>query len=399
MKRFAMPANRFFVLLAIMVAILASGLSAFAQVSFANRNPGQWVGDLFYVGGGGLMGPPYLYLIDENDVIRQEILKVVDVQDFPVPSNLRQQSLWAHWHSGGLHMLTHGIFEKEADGSEFSRFTFAKWQDDEWHHLGFYKQRHSSNHRGGLLNAIPCDDDRFIVVSAKFDLAGNSGPDLTPFSRMSIVPDTKAIRLGSSIYHGMDDLRKHMANGDCFQLAWYSSIVMTDSFATLISPTTGLYWIFSLETASLKRTGNIFRNVTPEMISKGGFSGGAVLCAHPEKDGTVLVSAQMENLFIYETSNVEKEIGELMQQNPAMTGREALDLFRARKKELADRSPMIDWYRIYPESGKVEKLGLPPEGGATEREGGKNDIWRPLPDGSVRMGPLNLKSAEPNHDR
>jgi len=174
---------------------------------------------------------------------------------------------------------------------------------------------------------------------------------------------------------------------------------MTDSFATLISPTTGLYWIFSLETASLKRTGNIFRNVTPEMISKGGFSGGAVLCAHPEKDGTVLVSAQMENLFIYETSNVEKEIGELMQQNPAMTGREALDLFRARKKELADRSPMIDWYRIYPESGKVEKLGLPPEGGATEREGGKNDIWRPLPDGSVRMGPLNLKSAEPNHDR
>jgi hypothetical protein len=90
---------------------------------------------------------------------------------------------------------------------------------------------------------------------------------------------------------------------------------------------------------------------------------------------------------------VIKEVSEYWSKNQASSGeeyenrfKEASEMLRRRRRELAERNPFIVWYRIYPETGKVEKLAYPPEGGTVHREGGKNDGWRPMPDGSVQMG-------------
>lgn len=251
------------------------------------------------------------------------------------------------------------------------------------------------------MSAIPCDNNRFIVISNT-----NMTDDLTPFVRMSI-SDNKEARIMSPIDHGQDEIREFMSQVECFGLAYSSKKIITGNHATLINNKTGLYWIFSLETASLKKAGNIFRNLKPEQIAKGGFFD-AILCAHPEKDGTILISAQQEEAFAT-ASDILVEYRDLAQRhnvgapNATMSVAELLGIYNRRRQELAEQQPWIEWYRIYPETGKVEKLSLPPEGAAIDRDGGKNDLWRPMLDGSVKMGPLTLdqshsdknKSAEP----
>ena len=204
------------------------------------------------------------------------------------------------------------------------------------------------------------------------------------------MPDKEEIRLDSSIYHGMDELQKFMLDSTCFDLAYFSSIVMTDRHATVINFKTGLYWVFSLEKAALAKAGKIFSEdkMTLEMIAKGGFAN-AVLCAFPEKAGTILVSTQMEAAFTTETGDALRETDEFAKRQPPgqpPTPADLASFARRRYIELAEQNPYIEWHRIYPENGRVEKLSLPPEGAALDREGVKNDNWRPLPDGSVRMG-------------
>jgi hypothetical protein len=50
------------------------------------------------------------------------------------------------------------------------------------------------------------------------------------------------------------------------------------------------------------------------------------------------------------------------------------------------RNPLVVWYRIHPDNGRLEKLAAPPTGGATHRDSWDNEHWRPMPDGSVKMG-------------
>jgi hypothetical protein len=76
----------------------------------------------------------------------------------------------------------------------------------------------------------------------------------------------------------------------------------------------------------------------------------------------------------------------IRENNPFLSTEDALKIFELRLKELAKLNPFIVWYRIYPENGKVEKLSSAPEGGAYFRNGWENDVWRPMPDGSVKMG-------------
>jgi len=59
---------------------------------------------------------------------------------------------------------------------------------------------------------------------------------------------------------------------------------MTDDHAVPVNGSAGLYWVFSLEKASLVKAGGTFRNVTPEMAAKGG-SGQAALRVNPERGG------------------------------------------------------------------------------------------------------------------
>ena len=371
-------------------ALLACCLPASAQ--YNNR----WVDDLYFVFYGGL-GSHGIFLIDENDFTKRAVPSLTsDSIDFPIPHEFRSRTPGAMWHNDGVFMLGIGAFEKNEDGTEFRRNIFAEWKEDKsWQYIGSYK-----TDRGVSFKAIPCDGGRFIGISTTRDLTGNTSVTRSPFYRMSIVSGKEEIRLDSSIYLGMDELQEFMLDNTCFDLAFFNTPVMTDSHATLINTKTGLYWVFSLEKATLVKAGKIFgddKKMTPEMIAKGGFTN-AVLWAAPEKAGTVLVSTLMVADFTG-MRDADREFDEMMKkyigrpaaEMPSMQEIAAID--RRNMKEIAEQNPFIEWYRIYPENGKVEKI-FPPEGAALDREGGKNNLWRPLPDGSVRMGQIMLNARE-----
>lgn len=369
-------------------ALLIYCLSANAQQT------GQWVEDLFFVFNNSL-GTSSIFLVDENNVIKRSIAPVTSITEFPVLQQFRSRSLGAFWHNDGVFMMARGAFEKSEDGKEFRRNIFAAWQEDtDWHYIGYYKTDQDVS-----FNVIPCDHDRFIGISNDRDLTGNTSRTRSPFYRMSVVPGKEEIRLDASIYHGMDELQEFMLDNTCFELPYFNCrIVMTDNHATIINLKTGLYWVFSLEKAALVKAGKIFSKMTPEMIAKGGFNQ-AVLHALPEKAGTILVSTQAEAAFMTETNNLDWEMAELnkqrVQPGSTMKLQDMVAALERRRKEIVEQNPYIEWYRIYPENGKVEKLGIPPEGGAIDREGGKNDVWWPMPDGSVKMGSPEFTAEEP----
>jgi hypothetical protein len=352
---------------------------AFAQ----SMHSGQWVGDLYLVDNftpiftGGTFERCF---IDENNKIHKKIPNIAKAEDFPVSPKFLQYALSSLWHDDALYALISGNDHEENEhGSPFILHTLASWKDDEWHFLGRYK---SFTKSFGSLKCIPCDNGRFIVISSDMDLSDN---EKTPFHRMSLPEGKTELRIDAPIDHGQEDLRGHMHLPKCFGLAYGSQILKTDRYAMLVNRRTGLYWVFSLEKATLVKTGNIFKKLTVEMILNGGFPK-SILCVNPEKDGTVLISAQDEHYFVTETGDAIKEVNELSENGFLKSGEELSKWFALRFKELAERNPYIVWYRIYPETGKVEKLAYPPEGGTLHREGGKNDVWRPMPDGSVQMG-------------
>jgi hypothetical protein len=167
---------------------------------------------------------------------------------------------------------------------------------------------------------------------------------------------------------------------------------MTDGRATLVNRATGLYWVFSTEKATLIKAGCIFKQVTPEMAAAGGFHR-AVLCAQPEKSGTVLLSTQDEGIFTAETEDAHREADALYENHEKMphgVPHQTIDwieeIRERRLEESKARSPLVVWYRIHPENGRVERLPAPPEGGSSIREVQDKDYWRPMPDGSVKMG-------------
>ena len=344
--------------------------------------PGQWVGGLYLVYDGKRTD---LLFIDEENRIRKEIpsiKKSANLFDFRYFSYDN-----SFWHNGALYDCGTIRYESK-DGKTFRHWGIVKWEDDEWHYLGNYKLDGDV----GIIKAIPCDNNRFIVVSSSEDLTGNNSSNRSPFA-MIYAPSSGGaeFRLGRSISNGSDELQKYMLDEDCFALAYLSHTIITDKYVTVLNYNTGLYWIFSLENASLKKAGNIFKKVTPEMIAKGGFYQ-AILCANPEKSGSVLISAIDEDFFTTETGDPLKEMKENIENG--MSYEDASKISNTRHKELIERNPYIVWYRIYPGDGKVERLYEPPEGGAYLRDGGKNNFWRPLPDGSVKMGYFPLKQLD-----
>ena len=381
-----MLSYRFSLALLFSVCLFVIGAPVFAQSEY-----GQWIGELYLVDiHSNAQGKNHFFLIDEKDNIHKKIPNLSDATKFPVPQEFLKKSFQAFWRNNALYMLGYGEEEKNEDGSSLKRWTLAKWEDDEWHFLGNYK-----TDTRGLLTAIPCDNDRFIVVSSFSDLTNNNRWDRTPFHIMSIPSGKTELRIVSPIDHGQDKLRKYMSDPDCFKLAWLSKVIMTDKYAILINSSTGLYWIFSLEKASLIKANNIFKNAEPEWIAKGGFYNLAVLCANPEKDGTVLVSTLDEDLFVnkgLEPLKLDKIdeviIDEYVNNYPdvdPILEEKVRKIWAFRRAERVAKFQYIVWYRIYPENGKVEKLPGFPEGGTLFRDGG-NDIWRPMPDGSVKMG-------------
>jgi hypothetical protein len=361
---------RFFPAFILSISMLSSGAPAFAQGS------GQWVDGLFFCSGLA----DHTVLIDKNNIVQKRIPLVGQSPDIPAAFSKPTWAINHYWYGDRLFAFTNSR-EKREDGTSYERFCIAEYQEGEWQYLGDFK----TDKENFMLSAIPCANGRFIFVNYSSDLWDNGRPDRSPFARASFHPGKAELRIDSPIDHGQDGLRPYMHMKSCFGLAWVTRKVVTGEYATLICTETGLYWIFSLEKASLVKAGNIFRDAKAEWVARGGLEN-AVLCVRPEIGGTVLVAAQDEDFVMTETDTIEDEVQELLSKKAFKTDQDMYDYYERRRRELAERNPFIVWYRIYPETGKVEKLAYPPEGGTVHREGGKNDVWRPMPDGSVQMG-------------
>jgi hypothetical protein len=381
------------------IMLLTYGLSAFAQ-------PKQWVDDLLLVESLTHHG---IFFIDENNAIKRKISFASELPDFKAYS--RNSFKASGWRNDGLYAAVRGVFEENADGFRFVNYAFTKWQDGEWDVLGFFKLMDDPGNQSlsaNSLKIIPCDNDRFIVISNFSDLSGNTGPKATPFTRVKLNPATKEIKIEASIDHGVDelvehmsnvdDLGKHMANMKFFMCVSFCNIFITGNHATLID-NTGLYWVFSLEKATLVKSGNIFKSMTLDKNIKA-FSGGVrmVLASNPQNDGSILISTREEAVidveidFYNEFDNTKflKSLSDI-DDYVELSGKFYDSMDKARKKINA-RHPWIEWHRFYPESGKTEKFL--PAGAAIELEDRKNESWRPMPDGSVKMGSFELFEQE-----
>jgi hypothetical protein len=209
----------------------------------------------------------------------------------------------------------------------------------------------------------------------------------------------------------VDDFGETLPDMNFFSLVYNCNVLITGDHATLIDRK-GLYWVFSLEKASLVKSGNIFKSMTSEKIVKAKLGVGLVLTSNPEKDGSILISSREEAMIDVEIDlSNELDFRKFMESvsisfssQDFENDKDYRDLFLKhigeyhklldrRRKEINEQFPWIEWYRIYPESGKVEKV-LNPEGSAIELDGGKNTYWRPMPDGTVKMGPVELVEQE-----
>jgi len=408
-------------------ALAAAFLPLSAPLAAQTWATSQWVGDLYFVetreGSGKDEKHPH-YFIDENN-------NVADPTDYTFPKNHEEYGGWAYghyWHNDGyrdaLHTLV-GVRQLGADkdGSKYLRYNFMKRQDGEWRFLGEYRdpakplQGDYAGWYDSDLRAFPCDNDRFIVLSWFKDIVDDRRPDRSPFAKMSIRPGKKELGLDGSIPFGIDELQKHLSDPKVFSLPSNAHHIVTGKYATIIHQGTGLYWCFSLEKASLVKAGSIFKGIDPEetlkTIRKGGLTM-AVLGANPEKDGTVLVAALEEAALkggiADKWDDLREKYEKPLSKDLTEAEREKLNKEREKafiedQKKMAKGSPYIVWYRIHPENGRVEKLGVPPIGGAHERAGfwsklwlgmefWRADEWRPLPDGSVRMGVVEPKAAK-----
>ena len=373
----------------LVAGVLALIMFGVGEPAFAQSQPGQWVGDRYLVKVflGRSYDTQHTFLMDENDGVHLKIPNLKYSADFPIPRDEYATPFSIIWHDGAAYSLASGPGnELDEDGRRMRRHFYAKWEDGEWSLLGEFKTPFEEP----IFTAIPCDKNCLIVVSNDRDLTGNVGPDRTPFARFSIAEGTTDMRLDSSIDHGQEALRGRMADPVFFNQVGMSHLIMTDGHATLLNPNTGLYWVFSLEKASLIHAGNIFKKVTPEMIARGGFSM-AVLCANPEKAGTLLISAQEEDLLVMEDGNWWDEFNELQRSGrfDGLSDEDLRKIWDRSYQDALDKSPFMAWYRLDPESGKVEKLREPPEGGTWMREDAEGRTlhdWRPMPDGSVKMG-------------
>jgi len=255
---------------------------------FSQWGPGQWVdNEQFLVSLTSNSISPTKFLINSNNDVAKTIPRLQDAKDFPVPNKYLSFVPNIYWHSGAFYAIAYSLdtsnYEMGENGTKLQRITFAKYENEAWHYIGTLRSTPD------VVFAIPCDDNKFIVISLQIDLTGNQGRDRSPFCLVSLRHGTQEFRIDRAIDHKIDE---SMFEPSWFELAASdSTIVLSDEYAVVIHNNTGIYWVFSLKKATLTRSGRIFRKVTNEMISKGGFNR-AILQVHPEKDGNVLISAQ-----------------------------------------------------------------------------------------------------------
>lgn len=360
------------------LAVLFAGAGLSAQIW--PSQPGQWVKEHFLIQEGF---PSHALLLDAGNQVMLKIPSLKEAPNFPLPPEQRAMNTAVLWFEGAYFACAFGKQEFDTEGKAFDRFTLAKDDGQGWRRFAELKTARDV----GLLKFIPCTQGRFIGISSKEDLSGAKAAERSPFYRLRKATEGLELERDGVIAPGLEGLKRHL---EWFTLPAVSPIVMLGHHAVVLNRLTGLYWIFSLEKADLVHSGRLFPKVTDEMISKGGFAD-AVYSLHPEKDGTLLVAAQSEEHFTQEKSDPSREVAALLKANPSLTAKDATRIFSQKQQDAAQRSPFICWYRIDPEKGTVKRLVSAPPGAQELREGGKPVAWRPLPDGSVRMGGISPK--------
>ncbi|MCL1894761.1 MAG: hypothetical protein FWG02_11135 [Holophagaceae bacterium] len=362
-------------------SLFVLGLSAFVQAQ-----SGQWVDELFMVSRSiGTEVPGYRnvievtgseqVLVDEKNSIQKRIPNVADAIDFPVSKKYLSVNMGYYWYSGALYTTACGSSERNEDGSQFVRWTIARWNDDEWHLLGNFKTDIATR-----LRVIPCANNRFIVFSNK-NLRNQYPSDRTPFYKASIQSGRNELRIDSPIAHGMDEFPGFFSDQSLSNF-FHCQIVVTDEHATVIDNKTGLFWIFSLEKASLVKSGTIFKSITPEIVANNGYSVTPIFCIQPEKkENTILINTEEEKVL---TDGIDDYYDKLLAV-PGLSFEEIQKIYTLRSEDIARRRPFIAWYRLYTENGKVEKLIIPPEGCAEIKEKDITLFFQPMLNGSVKM--------------
>jgi len=387
--------------------LLASGTLALAQDS-----PGQWVGDKYFVSvqsGSGKDATRLKYFIDEKN-------NVADLKNY----GGQMFSFWLDdGYENALYSTTTGL-RKTKEDLLCEAFYYLKWQDDKWDIIGEYyspeifadREDYGKKGGGGLAfsRAFPCENNRLIVVTWSKDMVDNNRPirDRSPFAVMKLNPDKKVLQVERSIDYGIDDLKEHLSEAKVFSNPANAEYMVAGKYGVIINRVSGLFWCFNLEKASLVKAGSVFKNIEPKeilsAIRKGGFTM-AVFCCNPEKEGTVLISAMEEAALKNGAGDKWDDLRETMDKNSDLTEKEREKLFLEQQKKIDQYSRWVVWYRLHPENGRIEKLDVPPIGASVAKAGFFSKLmnlknfwrvneWRPMPDGSVKMGMLNPKAPE-----
>ncbi|MCL1894441.1 MAG: hypothetical protein FWG02_09460 [Holophagaceae bacterium] len=374
--------------------VILKSLFVLGLMAVLHAQPSQWVDKLLMVRHStGSTVPDYpglmevtgsaQVLIDEENSPQKGIPNLEDAPNFPISKRYLSMNMGYYWYDGILYTTASGSNERNEDGSQFLRWTIAKWEDEEWHCLGYMNTDIAT-----MLMAIPCAEGRFIIFSNK-NLKFENPSDRTPFYRASIPSGKNEFRLDSPIAHGMNEFPSFFS-GQSLTNYFHCQIVMTDEYSTIIDGKTGLFWVFSLEKASLVKAGTIFKSITPEIVANNGYSVSPIFCIQPEKEGTVLMNTENEKVL---TDGIGDYYDKLL-ATPNLSVEEILKLHTLRDEDIARQRPFIAWYRLYPENGRVEKLSMAPEGGIEIKEKGISFSFRPMLDGSVKMGNISSQLAQ-----
>lgn len=350
-------------------------LIAFGGCLFA-QDPGQWVAKGFLFPTGDPLHPTGTILDGKNRILEQlPSLKAQANAGLALPA--RPFHALGAFHQG---LLSRG---KET-GRVVSRLY--RLERDQWQleaELDYPKDR-------GLLRLLPCGENRYLGISTRDlrePLPSSGG---SPFSLLHRNADN-TLQVGSVIDPKCSELAK---GGSPYGRAGLGKLVFTDHHATLMDLDSGLYWIFRLDKAQLAHHGRLYAKVSDQLL-KADQVRKTILGIHPTPDGDLLIMARLEEVVVAGTPDPMKQAQTYLAQ-PGADPDHGFRLASEGQRQLVDRNPLVKWFRLDPETGALKVLPLPPPGGSEVLEAEQGYAWRPLPDGTLKMGPVTPRDPEPN---
>lgn len=360
---------------------LASCLTLSAQV--IPNQPGQWVPDGFMLHEGF---PCTGTIVDASDVIRLKLPSPIQrAPDAPntMATGIHHPPFWARDH---YYCVSFRVIQ-DKDKAPVQRTTLHRFETSGWKELGRLDTKPSV----GTIKIIPCDQDRFIAISSKEDMNSAQNPrDRSPFYSLKLRENGEFV-IGSRIDPECEPMGKEP---DWFGLPALSPLIITEDHATLLHRSTGLYWVFSLQNGSLRRSGRMLPEITDEVIRKKE-ARDAILSQHPMPNQTILCLARAEGAPAGDTESPEKAVEKLMKEHPGMDAKDALRIYTQKKREQLETNPFPRWLALDPEKGTVARLIPPPLGAPDFLDSRKGVAWRPLPDGNLRYGRVVPKTEAP----